>query len=167
MDITTELIKLNVSSIIIDPTVYDEELNERYKDTFDVGFSHKMAATRAGLGWVGKTDLLVTYKFGPGLRFSTILIDHPIECGTPINESRCGKCNLCVQKCPAEAANGKLWDITVHRDEFYNPFKCSQKGRELSNKSYAKKESVCGICISVCPFGKKKRVKNTGCVLME
>lgn len=69
----------------------------------------------------------------------------------PYAESKCGSCNICVNKCPAKAANGLLWNINTERDEFYDAFKCREKCRELAMKNFNINESVCGICISVCP----------------
>lgn len=43
-------------------------------------FSFKYAAVQAGLGWIGKSGVLVTRKFGPRVRLAAILIDYPLEC---------------------------------------------------------------------------------------
>ena len=154
--ISGELTANHISAIVIEPTVSDGELDDDYYNTLRTDFSHKMAATRAGLGWIGKTALFISEKFGPRLRLATILTDYPLDCSAePIIESRCGSCQICVQKCPAQAANGKLWNIDVDRDEFYNPFKCREKCLELSWKKMKKHTSICGICIAVCPRGNK------------
>jgi epoxyqueuosine reductase len=153
-----ELATMNISGIVVEPTVNDDELDDEYYQTLRTDFSHKMAATRAGLGWIGKTALFISKKFGPRLRLVTILIDHPFECAnSPIEESQCGKCRVCVEKCPAQAANGELWNIDLDRDEFYNAFKCREKCLELAWKNLKQRTSICGICVSVCPFGKAKR----------
>ena len=136
-------------------TVNDSELPDDYEKTLRMPFSHKMAATRAGLGWIGKTDLLITRKFGPRVRLATVLLEKEIHAiGKPITTSRCGKCNICVVKCPARAANGKLWDVKTDRDLFYNPFICREKCRELSLKNLNEEISLCGICVFVCPIGR-------------
>jgi epoxyqueuosine reductase len=153
--ISVELKAMKISTIVIEPTVNDDELDDQYYKTLRTDFSHKMAATRAGLGWIGKTALLISKKFGPRLRLATILTDYPLTCPLPpIDESQCGKCNLCVEKCPARAANGKSWNIHMDRDEFYNPFKCREKCLELSWQQMKQRTSICGICVSVCPQGK-------------
>ena len=59
---------------------------------------HKTVATRAGLGWIGKNCLLVTPQYGAAIRISSFLTNAPLECNDPINQSRCGYCNLCVKK---------------------------------------------------------------------
>jgi epoxyqueuosine reductase QueG len=115
-----------------------------------------MVATRAGLGWIGKTDLLISKKFGPRLRLVTILLDRdPGTTAVPIDKSKCGKCNICVEKCPAQAANGMLWNIKVHRDLFFNAFKCREKCGELARQKLNVDERICGLCVSVCPIGRK------------
>jgi epoxyqueuosine reductase QueG len=130
----------------------DYEGNLRYK------FSYKMAATRAGLGWIGKTDLLTTNEFGPRVRFTSVLTNHRFQqLGKPVTKSKCGGCNICVESCPAQAANGKLWDTSVYRDEFYDVHKCRDMCRRLSMANFQKEATICGICISVCPFGRKKQ----------
>ncbi len=153
--ILKELKTNDVSCILIPPTVNDEELDENYYKTLTCDFSHKMAATRAGLGWIGKTDLFVSEKFGPRVRLVTILVNRPLNCTkAPITKSRCGKCNLCVRECPAQAGTGKLWEVNVKREEFFDAFKCRQKCRELSHKLLNEDISLCGMCMAVCPIGR-------------
>ena len=149
-----KLILLGVSSTVIEPTIGHFE-SIKILTHLRYYFSHKMAATRAGLGWIGKTDLLVTESFGPRLRLVTVLFDHELDhTPSPIDESKCGDCDICVRRCPAKAANGKLWNIYTDRNEFYNSRKCMKKCIELSMKHMMRFESICGICISVCPVGK-------------
>lgn len=154
--ISDELQRHHIPCLPIKPTISEEEIDDKYYETLTCDFSHKMAATRAGLGWIGKTDLFISEKFGPRLRLVSILVDHPLNCSkAPIDESRCGKCNMCVRECPALAATGQLWNINIKRDEFFDAFKCRKKCRELSHKNLKKDVSLCGICIAVCPVGKK------------
>jgi epoxyqueuosine reductase len=153
--ILKELKSRDISCILIPPTVNDEELDEDYYKTLTCDFSHKMAATRSGLGWIGKTDLFVSEKFGPRVRLVSILVNYQMNCSkTPITESRCGKCNLCVRECPAQAGTGKLWDVNVKREEFFDALGCREKCRELSHKLIKKDISLCGICMAVCPIGR-------------
>ncbi|MGD2092113.1 MAG: 4Fe-4S double cluster binding domain-containing protein [Candidatus Aminicenantes bacterium] len=156
--IANELETMNISSVVIEPSVDDDELDDEYYQTLRVEFSHKMAATRAGLGWIGKTALFISKKFGPRLRLVTILTDHPFGCAPfPVEESQCGTCQVCVKKCPAQAANGKSWNVNLDRDEFYNAFACREKCLELAWKNLQQRTSICGICVSVCPLGLVKK----------
>ena len=51
-------------------------------------FSYKYAAVNAGLGWIGKNDVVVTEKYGPRIRLNAILIDHEFTYGQRIVESK-------------------------------------------------------------------------------
>jgi len=158
-EIKNALIKINIDAVVIKPTV-SADIYEcpDYLRTLTVDISHKMIATRAGLGWIGKTDLFISEVLGPRLRLVSILINQkPDRESVPIEESRCGKCDICVRKCPAQAAKGILWNIQVHRDDFFDAYKCRGKCRELTKQRLNIDEQICGICVSVCPVGKKNR----------
>jgi len=120
-----------------------------------------MIATRAGLGWIGKTDLFISAKFGARVRLVSLLFDSSLEIpGKPIEASKCGKCDICVTACPAKAANGILWNIHTSREMFYNAQKCREKCGEMCKKLFNKEVYVCGICVAVCPIGKSSRIYN-------
>ncbi|MFW6138084.1 MAG: epoxyqueuosine reductase [Spirochaetota bacterium] len=146
-----------IPSCAIEPTGSQNDREKPvYNESLALEHPHKMGATRAGLGWIGKTDLLVSRKFGPRLRLATVLTACPLQpSGMPENQSRCGSCTICVDRCPAEAANGKAWSVEVKREEFFDPFKCRDKCVELCWKNMKINATICGICISVCPVGKK------------
>ena len=116
-------------------------------------FSHKAAATLAGLGWIGKSGLLIHNTYGPRLRLGTILTDMPFECDTPIVSSKCVDCAICVEKCPASALYGINWCQSTERDKIYDPKACSEF---MSNHfSDIGRGFVCGICMAVCPKGQR------------
>jgi epoxyqueuosine reductase QueG len=152
--ISKALHAVGIETLCIEPTVTTQMLDTVYSKDLTTRLSHKMVATRAGLGWIGKSDLFVSKAFGPRLRLVSLLTNIPLNNDIqPIEKSRCGTCSVCVQKCPAQAINGKMWDITVHRDEFFDPFKCRQKCKEFGEMFLQMDVRVCGICVSVCPIG--------------
>ena len=53
-------------------------------------FSFKTAAARAGIGWFGKNDVIITERYGPRVRLSAILIDETFTYGRPITAGRSG-----------------------------------------------------------------------------
>jgi epoxyqueuosine reductase len=157
-----ELTALGINSLAINPTPNEIDRAEDYAQTLRHTFSHKMAATRAGLGWIGKTDLFISKKFGPRLRLASVLVDYPLKpLNPPIDKSRCGKCKLCVEACPAKAANGKLWNIRTDRDEFYSASKCKETANRLTLEKIGQDMRLCGICVSVCPVGRVSTRKIT------
>ena len=116
-------------------------------------FSFKYAAVNAGLGWIGKNDVLITEEYGPRVRLSAVLIDYPFEYGNKIIESRCGSCRKCVDICPHQALKGTNWDINTHRNEIIDYHLCNRK-RSTYIESHGRK-NACGLCMIVCPFGMK------------
>ena len=150
-----------IPSIPVRATVPDSDLDDSYYKTLRLSFSHKMAASLAGLGWIGKTDLLVSCRFGPKIRLATVLSEKPLlPPGTPITDSRCGSCRICVDACPAHAANGENWSAGKDRDDFFNPWKCRKQCRKISMKNLGEEISLCGICFSVCPAGSENKNRN-------
>ena len=114
-------------------------------------FSFKYAAVNAGLGWIGKNDVLITEKYGPRVRLSAVLVDYPFETGRKITESRCGSCNRCVDICPHKALKGLNWDINALRNNLIDYHLCNQKRSAYIEKNGRK--NACGLCMVVCPFG--------------
>jgi len=157
INICDELKKENINCINIVPTVpTTSDEFKPYLKTLRYKISHKMIATRAGLGWIGKTDLFISKNFGPRVRLASILMDKPVELTRQtIDKSKCGTCDICVKRCPAQAANGTLWDINTDRDVFFDAYKCREKCGELAKLLLNMNSRICGICVSVCPHGKK------------
>src|SRR4030042_6099617 len=153
-ELAQELTAAGIKSLAINPTDSEVDRADDYEQTLRHTFSHKMVATRAGLGWIGKTDLFISKKFGPRLRLASVLVGYPLKSMSPsIDKSRCGKCNLCVEACPAKAASGKLWNIHIDRDQFYNARKCKETANRLPLERIGKDMRLCGICVSACPVG--------------
>ena len=116
---------------------------------------HKTVATRAGIGWIGKSALLVTEQYGSMVRLSTILTDAPLETAQPINRSKCGGCRICTNACPAGAVSGKEWEVGLYRDDFFDAVKCRKTARERAKKGFGGEITICGKCIEVCPYTRK------------
>lgn len=112
---------------------------------------HKTVATRAGLGWIGKCALLVTEGFGSAVRISSVLTNAVLDVGRPVNECRCGSCTVCRDACPAGAVSGIPWKVDLDRDDFYNAFECRKTARSRSARIEVD-ESLCGLCIRLCPW---------------
>lgn len=117
-------------------------------------FSFKYAAVNAGLGWIGKNDVLITEKYGPRVRLSVVLIDYPFEPGNKITESRCASCRKCVDICPHKALTGLDWDINARRNDIIDYHLCNLKRSKYIEKHGRK--SSCGLCMVVCPYGIEK-----------
>jgi epoxyqueuosine reductase len=112
-------------------------------------FSHKSAATRAGLGWIGKTALFVSRDFGAAVRLATVFTDLQLAAGKPLESGQCGACRVCVDACPAGAGRDVQWSAGAPREELFDAFACE---RHLEGDSAGGMHGICGICVAVCPF---------------
>ncbi len=127
-------------------------------------FPHKTVATMAGLGWIGKSALLITEEFGPALRINTILTDAVLDYESPIEVSRCGECMECTNSCPGHAVSGNLWDISKSRadiikgrDYIYNIRNCMRYMMKINEELGIDdlEAVICGVCIAACPRTKQ------------
>jgi epoxyqueuosine reductase len=118
-------------------------------------FSHKLAAHLAGLGWIGKNCLLITPQAGPRVRLATILTDAPLQAALPDNADGCKDCLECVEICPVKAFTGRPFRADEPRDMRYDARKCDRYHKELEK---VKGVAVCGMCLYVCPVGRKEKM---------
>ena len=133
------------------PVVYSD-----HDKVYQVEFSVKEAAWRAGLGWIGKSDLLVTEEFGP--RFSlvgAVIQADELECGTPVTESRCGDCDACVKACPYRNIKGTEWAPGIPREERVDYVNCSNARAKA--KPVLGRKLACAKCMVACPYGAPKK----------
>lgn len=114
---------------------------------------HKTCATRAGLGWIGKSALLVTPEYGSAVRLSSVLTDGVFDkVGQPMDVSRCGGCQNCAKHCPGHAITGTLWSPSVPREELVDVEACRTAARKLAAERVGETITLCGKCIQVCPY---------------
>ena len=102
--------------------------------------SHKHVGVAAGLGWLGRNNLLVNPELGSRFRLVTVLTDMPLDPDAPLARD-CGACRACLAKCPAGA-------IKETREEFDHQA-CFEKLKEFRKKGYVS-QFICGICVRDC-----------------
>jgi len=117
-------------------------------------FPHKTVATLSGLGWIGRSALLISYKYGPRIRFASVLTDALLKPDQFILRNLCNSCKACVLSCPGKAIKGDKWDFKDEREKIFDASFCN------SILTVNKKElgvPVCGICVAICPYGKENQ----------
>jgi epoxyqueuosine reductase QueG len=102
--------------------------------------SHKKIGFLAGLGWIGRNNLLVNEKLGSQFRLVSILTDMPLKLDKPI-EKDCGSCFLCLEACPVGAIKKEPKD--------FEHLKCFEKLKEFQKQRFVD-QYICGICVRVC-----------------
>jgi len=102
--------------------------------------SHKRVAVGAGLGWLGRNNLLVTPQHGAQVRLVTILTDLELNPNRPL-ERGCGSCHACIAACPAKA-------IGENPAEFKH-LDCFAMLKEFQSKRHVS-QYICGLCVKAC-----------------
>lgn len=113
---------------------------------------HKTVAVLAGLGWIGKSCLLVTPQYGGAVRISTLLTDAPLPADTPFTQSRCGDCTVCTNACPGNAITGTLWQPGIEREELVSYPACIEGMHRVFEAAIGYPDEMCGRCFAVCPY---------------
>ncbi|MDZ7270689.1 MAG: hypothetical protein ONB17_03645 [candidate division KSB1 bacterium] len=103
--------------------------------------SHRHVAVAAGLGWLGRNNLLVSPAFGAQVRLVTVLTDLPVP-QPGLVEFGCQECRACISACPAQAIGETAADFQFQR--CYDQVRAYAKSRSLG-------VYICGICQRVCP----------------
>jgi len=120
------------------------------------GIFLKDAAVLAGLGTIGKNNLVVTPEFGPRVRFRALLLDADIVPTGAIDFAPCSSCDMrCGQACPQKAfKNGSYsraaCNKQMKKDETYKTI--FEKIAVCVNRR--KKIKYCRACELACPVGR-------------
>ena len=117
------------------------------EDEFDpdnrLGFmSLKILAKTAGLGWQGRSLLVVSPEYGPLHRLIAILTDMPLQINQVI-KNECGDCRKCIEACPQKALTYVAFnDHPTCREDVLDIKTCLG-------------DNGCLVCILSCPWLKK------------
>lgn len=118
--------------------------------------SHKAVARVAGVGWQGKSLLIVHPRFGPRIRLATVLTNMPLVPDQPIRQ-RCGACAECSKACPAQAIrNVNAEDGYDSREQALSFERCAAQTLKFKGLPGIGAR-ICGVCVKACPFGGRRR----------
>ncbi len=128
----------------------------------------KDAAVLAGLGCIGKNNMLVTRDYGPRVRLRALFLDEEIDSTGPVEFDPCADCKApCRKVCPENAMVDKVIAFESIEDSLDLPARDGAYDRKLCNMRMEKDihESneyaggqfpikYCRKCEFVCPVGK-------------
>jgi epoxyqueuosine reductase QueG len=102
--------------------------------------SHKLLGWAAGLGYFGRSSLLIHPRFGAQLRYVSVFTDLPIPADRPV-PGDCGSCRACVAVCPARAIG--------ETREAFDLEACTRKLTEFTRLPFIG-QHICGVCVKAC-----------------
>jgi epoxyqueuosine reductase len=114
---------------------------------YEPGLYLKETGVLAGLGVIGKNNLLITEEYGPRVRLravntSALLKPDPII----VDRDYCHRCKICIDSCPANAFDTGKYDRDVCLSY------CQANLETVSQYSVL----WCMQCSNICPVGKDR-----------
>jgi epoxyqueuosine reductase QueG len=101
--------------------------------------SLKVLAKGAGLGWQGRSLLVVSPTYGPIHRLICVLTNMNLHPDKPV-PNQCGQCSTCVDRCPTGALT-------------FAPFEDHPRSREeVLNIDLCLGDNGCDVCLDTCPW---------------
>lgn len=122
---------------------------------YDGGTYLKDAAVLAGLGRIGRNNLVITPRFGPRVRFRALWVDietDPSHC--PAFADPCVSCNHpCESECPQDALKSGVYS----RDRCMARMERDRNAPVRVEGTDSKEEVIdhCRTCELVCPAGRR------------
>lgn len=102
--------------------------------------SHKHVAQKAGLGWIGRNNLLVSPQFGSRQRLVTVLTSMSLKNDEPLPWG-CDDCRACISSCPSQSIK--------ERSEDFDHIGCYHQIKALV-KAAGISQNICGLCVKAC-----------------
>ena len=125
--------KKHCQYLVIDP-------DDEYDPDNRMGLlSLKVLAKQAGIGWQGRSLLIISPIYGPIHRLIAILTNMPLYPDEPI-KNKCGKCAICIEKCPKKSLTLCQFDDHPNSRE------------EVLDVKSCLGDDGCMVCILKCPY---------------
>jgi len=119
----------------------------RYVDTGPL--SDRALAANAGLGWIGKSGMLLDDELGSYVFIGTLITSLDNDLAAATVADRCGSCTHCLDACPTNAI---LPNRTVASERCISYATIEHRGPLAPDLTLAGNAFGCDICQEVCPW---------------
>ncbi len=127
-----------------------DECHRFYVDTGPV--LEKTLAERSGIGWQGKSTMLINLKYGTWILLSEILTTLELEIDKPARD-RCGSCTRCITACPTQAITAP-YQLDARRCIAYLTIELKGSIPVEMRSLIGDRIYGCDECLDVCPWNR-------------
>ena len=113
----------------------------------------RQLAQRAGLGWIGKSGMLINPRLGSYTFIGTLLTTAKIVHSTKTTENRCGNCTVCIESCPTRAIIAP-YTLDARRCISYQTIENREPMPEWIAGVAANRLFGCDGCLEACPWNR-------------
>lgn len=115
----------------------------------------KRAAVEAGLGLLGKNNVVVTRRYGPRVRFGAVFVDAEWPADGKLLDYFCSSCTLCWKACPTKALGP--WGFLRERciAEFAPAPAMAALQDQMEHHPTPHTRLQCTACLTACPIGSR------------
>ena len=119
----------------------------------------RVAAAKAGVGWIGKNACVLNQELGSWLLLAVIVTSLPVADGAALDVAadRCGSCTRCIDACPTGALVA-AHEMDASRCISYLTIEKKGAIAEELRELMGRQVFGCDICQEVCPWNRRAPV---------
>lgn len=111
-------------------------------------------ARKSGLGWIGKSTMLINPKTGTFFFLAELVLNIKLEYNTGVITDHCGNCRRCIDACPTGAISEQGYQMDARKCISYLTIENRKEIPEEFSKKMDNYIFGCDICQIVCPWNK-------------
>lgn len=119
----------------------------------------KAWAAQAGIGFIGKNNLLIHETYGSYILLGELLLNVELEPDKPLDKT-CENCNQCIKACPAHALSE--YELDARKCLSYQTIEHKNGEPMISDITSRRYKWIfgCDTCLQVCPYNEKVHKKD-------